>query len=270
MAIGLLVFSFGLGKTNGEGCGALGSVRLSEPEYLAREITIERHLFDGEMTHCQYALARACLAWETEKLDAAHDGFEMAFQFCEDKSVSERGQVAASLAAQKFPEAYSTFLRHSSASTEDSLLLAVYAPAAYSGLTLTSFSPRGPEAYRLPPGKLSPDLAWKLSVIPGLGFLYIGEPKVAASHFFLSTGFAALASLAAYHGITASHHDTRMVAWMDLGLISSLFLQRYYLGGMKEARRMALEKNRREGLQRVGALTATLDPFSADGQSIKP
>jgi len=260
-----MVCTAAISKTFAEdgGCGKRGSAERSEPEYLADRLSLERMLFDGGLSHCDYALRRACLDWEADRPDAGGRAFEMAQEFCDDKAAAERGEVASALAREDFGEAFAAYARHASEGGADSLAVAEYAPAAYSGLSLTSYPPRGPVTYKLPRGRLDPDAAWRLSLLPGLGFLYVGEPKAAASHFFLSLGFAALSGWSAYRGFKAPDRDGRMVAWMDFGLVTTLFLQRYYLGGMREARREAQVKNRREGLDKMAAMAGKLDPFAA-------
>jgi hypothetical protein len=244
-------------------CGARSSLELAAPEYLGRRAALERALFDGGESHCGYALKRACLDWESGEPDAGRAGFEMALHFCDDKSAGERGVVASALARGDFTEAYAAWMRHSQAGEGDSLILAPYAPAVYAGLSLTSFPPRGPVEYRLPRGAFNPDAAWRLSLLPGAGFLYLGEPGLAARHFAVSAGITALMGYAAYRGLAARDRDESMVAWMDFGLIATFLWQRYYLGGMREAARLALEKNRAANLARVARLSSQLDPFTS-------
>lgn len=248
------------------GCGSHGSASLSDPEYLGARISLERSLVDRSLGHCDYALERACLDWESDRSDAGRTGFHMALRFCDDRAVAERGAVASALAREDFGEAYAVWERHVSAGASDSAVLAGYAPAVHAGLSLTGYPYHGPEAYRVSKGGLDPDKAWRLSLVPGLGLLYVGEPKAAAGHFFLSAGFAALCGWSAWTGMRAPDRDARMVAWMDFGLIGTLFLQRYYLGGMREAHRQAVVKNRQAGVRKAAVLAAMQDPFRAPGE----
>ncbi|MDB5105714.1 MAG: hypothetical protein JWP91_3403 [Fibrobacteres bacterium] len=244
-------------------CGGRGSAARSEPEYIAGRVALERSLFDGDMQHCRYALERACLDWESGRADAGRYAFELAFRFCDDKTAAERGLVASALAREDFGEAYAVFERHSSAGPGDSAALADFAPAVYAGLSLTRYAPRGPVSYRLPKGSLDPDKAYRLSALPGMGLLYAGEPRVAASHFFLSVGFAALAGFSAWRALEGPDRSSRWVAGMDFALITTLFFNRYYFGGMREAARVAREKNLHAGRVKVAALAAPLDPFAS-------
>lgn len=249
----------------GAECGARGSNPLSEPEYLAARVSLERGLTGDEaMTHCEYSLRRACLDWEANRPDAGRSGFRMALRFCDDKSVAERGVVASALAREDFGEAYAAWRSGVKSGPRDSAAVAEYEPVVHSGLSLTGFPYHGPEAYRItgnPKQGPDPATAWRLSIIPGLGFLYVGEPKVAASHFALSAGFAALCGWSAWQVIHGSGRDTRLVAGMDFALVATLFLQRYYLGGMREAHRLAEAKRRKAGLAKVAAMADALDPF---------
>jgi hypothetical protein len=245
----------------GAECGPRGSKPLSEPEYLAARVSLERALAGDEaISHCEYAMRRACLDWEGDRPDAGRSGFRMALRFCDDKSAAERGVVASALAREDFGEAYAAWRSAVESGPRDSAAVAGYGPVVHAGLSLTGFPYRGPESYRLPQKGPDPATAWRLSLIPGLGLLYVGEPKVAASHFVLSAGFAALCGWSAWQAIHASGRHARMVAGMDFALVATLFLQRYYLGGMREAHRLAEEKRRKAGLAEAAAMAVGLDP----------
>lgn len=250
-------------------CRGRSASALSEPEYIAARVSLERSLFDGEMPHCGYALRRACLDWESGRPDAGRFAFELAFRFCDDKATAERGLVAASLARGHYAEAYAVFERHASAGAEDSAALAEFAPAVHAGLSLTPYPPRGPEAYRLPKGDLDPDKAYRLSLVPGLGLLYAGEPGIAASHLFLSAAFGAIAGYSARQAFAGRDRKERLVAGMDLAVVMALFLPRYYFGGMREAGRIAREKNLHAGRDKVAAMAARLDPFAPADTSVR-
>lgn len=245
-------------------CGARASKPLSEPEYLAARVSLERGLAGDEaMSHCEYAMRRACLDWEAGRPDAGRSGFRMALRFCDDKSAAERGVVASALAREDFGEAYAAWRNATESGSGDSTAVAEYAPAVHGGLSLTGFPYHGPESYRIngiAGQEPDPATAWRLSLLPGLGFLYLGEPKVAAGHFVLSAGFAALCGWSAWQVLHGSGRDARMVAGMDFSLVATLFLQRYYLGGMREAHRLAEEKRRKAGLAKVAAMAGALDP----------
>lgn len=244
-------------------CGPHASVDLSGPEYLGRLASLERGLFDGTLSHCGYALRRACLDWESGADDAGRGGFEMALRFCDDKTVGERGAVASGLARGDYAEAYAAWLRHSEAGAADSLALAGYARAVHAGYSATAFPPRGPAEYRLPAGRYDPDWAFRLSALPGAGFLYLGEPGLAARHFALGASLSALLGYCAWRGLAARDRDGAVVAWIDFGLVATFLWQRYYLGGMREAARLALEKNRAEKHARIAELAEGLDPFGS-------
>jgi hypothetical protein len=245
----------------GTSCGGFASVPLNGPEYQGARVALERLLFDERMGHCDYSMARACLDWESGGPDAGRRGFQLAQSFCDDKSVAERGEVASALVRQDYGEAFAAWKRNVSLRPEDSILLSDYEPAIFTGLSTTGYSYRGPDIYRLPLGNPDPNLAWRLSAIPGLSLLYVGEPQAAIGHFLLSTGFAAVCGYSAWRGFRARNQDARMVAWMDFGLVATLFLQRYYLGGIREAHRLAQVKNRRNQVRKAMALTETLNPF---------
>ncbi len=234
---------------------------MSEPEYLGARIALERSLFDNTLGHCEYSLARACLDWETGSPDAGRGGFKMALSFCDDRIMAKRGEVAAALHKKDFGEAFAAWQRNTEGNVKDSLALVSYEPVVFAGLSLSGYTYEGPEAYRLPKNDRDPIMAWRLSFLPGAGFLYVGEPKVAASHFILSTVFASLCGYSAWRGYTAVDRDARMVAWMDFGLVATLFLQRYYLGGIREAHRLAQVKNQKAGLEKVSFMLESLNPF---------
>lgn len=244
-------------------CGPPGSVPRLEPEYAAERIAQERALASGNISHCGYALARACLDWESDRGDAGRHAFLMAQSFCGDSPAAVRGEIASAFARARYAEAYAAFDRHRSRGGADSAAAAAYGPAALAGLALSPYARAGSAAGDGPGTGWDPVRARRLSLLPGLGFLYLGEPKAALSHALTSFAFGALAGWSGYRAFSAPARNERWVAALDFGLITAFFLQRYYLGGIREAGRLAREKNRARARADVAALAGAVDPFAA-------
>jgi hypothetical protein len=255
--------SIARGDEDGIRCGARGAFPRTDPEYLAERIRLERDLGEGALSHCGYALRRACLDWEADRGDAGRRGFAMAQEFCPDAPAAARGEIAAALARNDYGDAFAAFDRRMSRGGPDSAAVAAYAPAAWGGLSLTPYARPAPVAYTLPPGRFDPGLAWRLAALPGLGLLYVGEPKAAFSHLLTSLAFGSLAAWSGNRAFAARDRKTRWAAGLDCGVVTLFFFQRYYLGGMREARRLAREKNRAAARERVAALASAVDPFAA-------
>jgi hypothetical protein len=263
LLISATLLSIGWGEEGGPQCGARGSSPLTDPEYLARRIGLERALSEGALSHCAYALRRACLDWESDREDAGRHGFEMAQEFCEASLIAARGEIASALAREDYGGGFAAFDHRISRGGQDSAAVAAYAPAAWGGLSLTPYARPAPVAYKLPPGRFDPGRAWRLSLFPGAGLLYVGEPKAALSHLLTSLAFGSLTAWSGYRVFTGSDRKARATAALDFGFIGAFFFQRYYLGGMREARRVAREKNRAADKERVTALADRVDPFAA-------
>ncbi|MBW8886534.1 MAG: hypothetical protein JF616_02150 [Fibrobacteres bacterium] len=261
--ISATLLSAGWGEEGSPHCGARGSSLLTDPEYLAQRIGLERALSEAALSHCAYAFRRACLDWESDREDAGRHGFDMAQEFCEASPAAARGEIASALARGDFGGAFAAFDHGISRGGADSAAVAAYAPAAWGGLSLTPYARPAPVTYRLPPGRFDPGLAWRLSFLPGAGLLYVGEPKAALSHLLTSLAFGSLSAWSGYRVFTGANRKARATAAVDFGIIGAFFFQRYYLGGMREARRMAREKNRAADKERVAALADSVDPFAA-------
>lgn len=243
-------------------CGDRATVPLSFPEKAGRRLSLERLLNGGGVTHCGYFLARACMEWETRDPGAGLQAFEMAFRFCDDKTIAARGKVAARLDREDFAGAYVALMDGVGEGGVDSLALAPFERAVFGGLSLTDFPTRGPDAYRLAPAALDPEMAYRLSLLPGAGFLYAGEGRLALQHMMLGLGLSALAGWRIREGFRGWNHEVRMAAFMDAGVVTLFLWRRFYLGGMAEARRIAREKNRSQGAARVRAMWSSENPFA--------
>lgn len=266
LKLAVLVFAAvatGRGEEAGPRCGARGSAPLTDPEYLAQRIGLERALSEGALSHCDYALRRACLDWGSDRGDAGRHGFDMAQEFCEDSPAAARGEIASALAREDYGGAFSAFDHRVSRGGADSAAAAAYAPAAWGGLSLTPYARPAPVAYALPQGRFDPGRAWRLSLLPGAGLLYVGEPKAALSHLLTSLAFGSLTAWSGYRAFTGADRKARAAASLDFAVIGAFFFQRYYLGGMREARRVAREKNRAADKERVAAMADRVDPFAA-------
>jgi len=262
LLVSATLLSTGWSEEGSPHCGARGSGPLTDPEYLAQRIGLERALSEGALSHCAYALRRACLDWETDRGDAGRHGFDMAQEFCEASPTAARGEIASALARDDYGGAFAAFDHRISRGGADSAAAAAYAPAAWGGLSLTPYARPAPVTYTLPPGRFDPGRAWRLSLLPGAGLLYVGEPKAALSHLLTSLAFGSLTAWSGYRVFTGSDRKARATAALDFGVIGAFFFQRYYLGGMREARRVAREKNRAADKERVAAMADSVDPFA--------
>lgn len=245
-------------------CGERGARPMGPERKAGRQLALEHDLAVEGFTHCAYFLERACLEWESGDPGSGWQSFEMAYRFCDDKTVPARGRVAARLAGGDYAGAYAAWKAGSRAGAAESLALAGYAPAVYGGLSLTDFPVQGPVEWRQPPGPWDPERAWRLSLLPGAGYLYLGEGQLALQHLVLGAGLSTLVGWRLWGGWRGDGNDFRMAAFLDAGLLALLW-KRYYLGGMEEARRLAREKNRGYGAGRVRALWVRENPFRSMG-----
>lgn len=229
-------------------------------EAVGRRLALERGLHEGALDHCGFFLGRACLEWETGAAGAGAQAFERAWRVCDAKAVAARGRVAARLDGGDYAGAYAVWREGSAAGGADSLALAAFEPAVFAGLSLTDFPSQGPAAYRLAPGPWDPQGVFWLSLAPGAGFLRIGEGRLALQHLVLGSGLTALLGWRLASGFRGADHPARMAAFLDAGILALLW-KRYYLGGMREAGRLARVKKRRQGAARVRALWSGENPF---------
>lgn len=252
-------------------CGPQGSHPLSAPEAAGRRLALERDLAEGALTHCGYFLRRACGEWESGLPGLR--AFEMAHRFCDEagradsggdgsaKAIAMRGRVAARLSGEDYAGAFAAWKAATAGGGGDSAAVAPFAEAVHAGLSLTDFPAQGPEAYRLGPGPFHPDRIVWASLVPGAGFWSLGEGRLAAQHFLIGSGLTAVTIWRLWSGYRAADHADRMVACLDAGVLFLLW-KRYYVGGMREAGRLARLKNRRHGAARVRSLWSSEDPFA--------
>jgi hypothetical protein len=246
-------------------CGSRGSISVDPSESAARRLTLERAYHDGTLSHCAFALARACQEWESGPPGAAWPSFDKSIRLCPDGLAGWRGKVAARLDREDFLGAYADWTEGSEAGPEDSLALAPFKPAVHAGLSLTAFPNLADPSLRLPPPSRDPETAYRLSILPGAGFLYAGEPGLAWRHLLLGTTLTGLVAWRVQACVNAPSRKQGYAAGLDAAVLTLFLWKRYQVGGMREARRRLREKNRREGGSRVRELWIREQPFAPQG-----
>lgn len=245
-------------------CGNRGSAPGGSEERAARRLVLERSYHDGTLGHCAFALARACQEWESGPPGAAWPSFDRAARLCDDATIGWRGKVASRLDREDFLGAYADWVDGTEHGPVDSAALAPYAASVHAGLSLTSFPHLVPATLRLPPPSRDPEHAFRLSVMPGAGFLYANEPALAWRHFILGASLTGLVAWRVHAGLTATDRGEGWTAGLDAAAITLLLWKRYQVGGMHEARRKLREKNRRDGGSQVRALWMRENPFAPE------